>query len=1239
MKKKILFLLIMLLIPFSAFAEELTYAEAQEAVKQTIQAWYMRGPVRQYNTARNSYDLRHPEDATIYDMGYSVCSGFTNDVWTEAFGMKAVNDNVAGGNTPAGSESYCTEAQQYVKEKACTSSDPSKAGCKGEFVIYSYKKGDASDYIYSPKSNTDYKAFENLLTILQPGDIFAFNGHVLILYDFKTNSSGKRTDALLFESGSRSLKTVSRIASDSYYQLFYYKKTNSEKNGLLDLNSDTFQKFEGTVKWRWLSSYTVFIKNNKLDCTGKNTCSITRAYYKNGDKAAFNYNITWSQQINTSKARVEMPGLYLQKTSSKTDNDSVALEENITYYLNVVNNSNLAKGKSTKYTNIHVEETLPLEVEFVASKDGSSPEGTYNESTRTIKWDIDSIEAGSKVVIKYKVKVKKEAGIIGRVFEQNGKIYKSSASNYIPTGTIRHEVINSTSKTDEEYLAWYNKAVKDGKTGVELIQAVYKGVYGDEDLGFTFSGFNKDKLLSIVYRPDNPSMTFARAIQLKNSGENAIFAEMILNNYWGGTVSTTYKNANESSPEPIYFLPNWKGTDTGDSIGSSKRAKTIIDGQFQSGDVLLYYIDHTNTKESLRFTKEDGFYAFIYIDGKFVGVNYKGKSNERNSFTVDYYDEKGIDKATNLYTGPSSYYEFANWQSLMGKDAFLILRPEKVITEVKSITVQTNPTKTTYYQNQSLDITGGVIKATYNDGTTKTINMNDTGVKVSGYNPGKIGEQNITVTYKGKTTTFKVTVNENAVTSFTIGKNPTKTNYFVGDAFDGAGGYLDVVYASGERSVISFIANGVAISGFDSTTAGTKTITVTYKQKSATFQVTIVEVQVTSLVIQQDPNKLVYGVGELLDLSGGVLLEKYNNNTKRTVSMTDLSVQVGSYDFSMTGLKGITLTLDGKSVTFEVIVEEAQPGQLTLYSISVHKAPFKTTYNIGEELDLTWGYIKADYRGQDGNTVYNRMHIIGMKDNMFTYSGFDSTTEGTKTITVTAGDKTTSFTVNVVKPTPVLKSISVTKTPSKTEYLQYEENLNNAGGELTLTYSDGTTETIPLTNANIAVLDNDNTTLGSNQIVVQYNGLETTYNVDIVESEPDAEDDDSEGTIDSIEVIQQPNKTTYIQNVEAFDASGIILKVHYSSGSIEEYDLVDYPGLYTISGYDNSKVGEQLVTLTFKGTPVVFRINVVSNGTDIVSPNTLKFRSRVSTVLAFLLITIGAGLMIRTSHKKQAVRS
>ena len=538
-------------------AETMTYDDAQEAVRQSIQAWYMRGSNRQYNSSKNTYNiLRHPEESTSQDTGYSVCSGFTNDAWMEAFGFKPKTNDGIGGHTPAGSTDYCIEARQYLDEKKCTTST-TKTGCNGEYLVYYSNTSDGTNYFYNPNklSESNIKKFSNFVKILEPGDIVSYDGHVTIVYDFKYDSNGNKIDALLFESVGGGYYTKTKIDPDksSLHKLYYYKAKKTDNNNILDINT-AYMPYEGTVHWKWLSKYTVFVKNEKEMTCSKGMCSITRAFYKGTDgNAVFNYDIEWPEQIKTSKARIEMPGIFIQKTSSKYDNNSVILGDTITYTIRLINNSNLStikgKNQAKNYTSIHVIENLPNEVEFVDSSVDDSLKGIYNSSNNTIKWDVSSIPVGGTVIIKYKVKVKKNTDYLGNFIESTGKVYKSNEDNYITTGIVRHEIINTTSVTDKKYEDCYNEAKNNNAESLDLIQKTYECAYKGTDLGFDLNSFSKTLDSMFVFPTAEPDKNTAK-VRLNTSGNRKIYSDMILNNYWNGLAKD-----DKGEGKSIFYLP------------------------------------------------------------------------------------------------------------------------------------------------------------------------------------------------------------------------------------------------------------------------------------------------------------------------------------------------------------------------------------------------------------------------------------------------------------------------------------------------------------------------------------------------------------------------------------------------------------------------------------------------------------------------------------------------------------
>ena len=62
------------------------YETAQKIIKETMKAYYIKGPQFQYNFAKTQYGVTTPEDATSQDMKYFVCAAFTYTTYTEAFG-------------------------------------------------------------------------------------------------------------------------------------------------------------------------------------------------------------------------------------------------------------------------------------------------------------------------------------------------------------------------------------------------------------------------------------------------------------------------------------------------------------------------------------------------------------------------------------------------------------------------------------------------------------------------------------------------------------------------------------------------------------------------------------------------------------------------------------------------------------------------------------------------------------------------------------------------------------------------------------------------------------------------------------------------------------------------------------------------------------------------------------------------------------------------------------------------
>lgn len=195
---------------------------------------------------------------------------------------------------------------------------------------------------------------------------------------------------------------------------------------------------------------------------------------------------------------------------------------------------------------------------------------------------------------------------------------------------------------------------------------------------------------------------------------------------------------------------------------------------------------------------------------------------------------------------------------------------------------------------------------------------------VTGYSKTTPGQQMLKVTYtsdddKKYEGYFKVTVGEDYIkdTKFVA---PTKKEYRIGDTIDLTGGSITEVYAS-EKLGNKYDLTNSMISGFDSTTPGTKQITVTFNNKTYQYSVTVKD-RTLGISIKTLPNKLEYKKGENLDLTGATLNVVKESGTQVIKITADM---VSGYDKNKAGIQVIKVTYEGFTTQFSILVKEEVP--------------------------------------------------------------------------------------------------------------------------------------------------------------------------------------------------------------------------------------------------------------------------------------------------------------------------
>lgn len=261
--------------------------------------------------------------------------------------------------------------------------------------------------------------------------------------------------------------------------------------------------------------------------------------------------------------------------------------------------------------------------------------------------------------------------------------------------------------------------------------------------------------------------------------------------------------------------------------------------------------------------------------------------------------------------------------------------------KVDSLVITTQPTKLTYIEGESVDLTGAVITATAGLLSGNVVSA----VSVSPSVLTTPGTQTVTVSYGGEEATFTVTVE--AVT-LSITSAPTKTAYVVGETLDLTGIQVTAT-AGGVGTDVTSECTFSPADGSAITEAGTITITATFGAKTATTTVTAYAVSAISITSQ--PTKTAYFVGDTLDLTGIAVTATAGQLTKDVTADCTFSPANGS-TLSTAGAVTITASFGGFTDTTSV----------TAYAISgiaITTPPTKTNYKTQEQLDLTGIVVTA----------------------------------------------------------------------------------------------------------------------------------------------------------------------------------------------------------------------------------------------------------------------------------------
>ena len=848
----------------------------------------------------------------------------------------------------------------------------------------------------------------------------------------------------------------------------------------------------------------------------------------------------------------------------------------------------------TGFNSSKENKALPLTVSY--TENGITKTTTYNVS---VEDQVTAVKIAQTPKTNYKYNEELDVST-GKI-----EITKGSGTTTIPMTTSMVTGYDKTKLGDQELTVTYGGKtekykvnVKDYVTGISITPNAITGTYNDElgtliddnDITYTVTyakagakspkaltesmvaGYNKTSLtaqnLTVTYTDqDTNSYTNGKTfttnlnVKLENKISKVTITKPTKTEYnhgdqidlTGGKITVTYTDGT-TKEEPITsaVITEKDGgslnmNPTISEYGKDNKVSKTLTLKYTANNGIIgtasYPITITNTIQSvaietlptkvkynvketldttggkLKITRATGTTETIDITKEMISGFDSSKENTKLPLTISY-TENGVTKTT----------------------TFTISVEDPII----SMEIKTTP-KTEYKYGEPLDLSNGIITIVRPSGPEE---KQITEEMVTGYEPTKIGEQELTIKYGGQELKYKVNVKD-YITGIIL-TPPTKVKYEYGEDLDLTGGNIQEVMASGvATSPVALTDSKVTISGYNPKQEGAQTIDVMYKGQKEQFGV-IVENNIQSIIMKTTP-KAEYKYGEPLNIAGGTIETIRSNGAKETINIT--TSMVTGYNPNKIGKQKITVTYKDKTTSYEVDVKDY------IEDIDIVK-PNKLVYKIGEKIDLTGGKVKPIMASKTATTP------VAMTNSEVQIEGFDTSTEGAKTIKVTYKGYTKSFGITVINQT---SSMTIKTLPNKLEY-KYGEQLDLTGG--TIEFKQGN-ETKILNITKDMVTGYNPKKIGNQTLTVTYEGLSQEFIVNVKDY------------ITRLEV-KKPEKTDY-EYGENLDLTGGTILIITASGKVDEKTDMTAS---MISGYDKTKEGTQTITVEYKGLQGKFQVSV-----------------------------------------------
>lgn len=532
--------------------------------------------------------------------------------------------------------------------------------------------------------------------------------------------------------------------------------------------------------------------------------------------------------------------------------------------------------------------------------------------------------------------------------------------------------------------------------------------------------------------------------------------------------------------------------------------------------------------------------------------------------------------------------------------------------EIKSIAVETSPTRIKYVAGDTFDPSGLAIKVTYGDNTEKVIayqgNESDFSFAPSKGTELTASDKKVTITYGDKTVDQDISVlATDTIESITVEQSPELMHYIAGQKLKAAGLVINVHYNDNtpdEKVTYSEDTKDLFTLPNTPLTVGMGEVEATYGGKSFTITGLSVEAKViTAISVLTEPKKTEYVAGQIFAPDALVLTATYNDGSSKDIAYTEATK--ANFAFSVdgtvltgpltkTGIYNVTITYseDGKEVT--------NVQSITVVERKVVKIEVTTTPNIkyveGQKFDPDGLIIKATYNDESFESITYSADTASMFS--FTPTLTTPLTKENTEVMVEYAQATTKLPITVVDKQ--IESITVKEAPMTVVYTEGEV-FDPTGLVLTVHYNDKSTVDVAY-----------NQGLKEETIFTKYFSFSPSLMTPLTTDDKKVEITYTEETpvkvnqaitvnekeVDSIAVKKAPNRVKYVAG-SSFDPTGLEIQVNYVDGtnkilSYQEHakDITFSPTLSEVLQAEN-----QNVTISYRGKTIDQGITVLATDT------------------------------------------